>query len=92
MIFRKVDNDGYFLEDVILESQPMIFVEGEDGIMMEVPDQNYVQIQCPEGMIKPKWDGYKWIEGFDPEIHTLAKTVLSENEKIWDVLSYLLNN
>ena len=92
MMFRKIDQDGYFLEDVILESHPMILVEDEDGLMTEYPDQTYVQVVCPDGMIKPRWDGNNWIEGFNPEIHELTKAVLSDSEKIWDVLSYLINN
>jgi len=35
-----------------------------------------IEVLCPEGFYKPKWDGEKWIEGLtQSEIDTLKNTV-----------------
>jgi hypothetical protein len=72
MLYRKIDKDGYFIEDVILNEQPKITQE-IDGVTSEVLDPHYITIK-PEGLYKPKWDGEQWVEGLtDKEIETLKK-------------------
>jgi hypothetical protein len=66
----KVDENGYFLEDVIVEKHPMtiteeVFIdENEVSEVREVyvKDKNYIE-ETPIGLYHPKWDGEKWIEG-----------------------------
>ena len=66
MLFRKIDKDGYFIEDVILDKHPTIEVNGE-----VVLDTHYITVK-PEGLYKPKWNGEKWVEGLShKEIETL---------------------
>jgi hypothetical protein len=50
MIYRKINELGYFVEDVILD--------GVDTI-----PNNFIEIKCPSGFYAPKWDGKKWVEG-----------------------------
>lgn len=50
----KIDPEGFFLEDVILED------------FQEIPS-DCVETHCPEGFFKPKWDGEKWVEGYTDE-------------------------
>lgn len=63
MVYRVIDSDGYWIEDVDLESVPMI--EGSDGD--DVPDPLYLNVKPSSGLYKPKWDGEKWIEGATAE-------------------------
>lgn len=44
-----VDRTGLFLEDVIVD---------EDKLT-----PFHVKTRAPGGFIRPKWDGYKWVEG-----------------------------
>lgn len=46
----KVDENGLFLEDVILQECEII------------PD-SCIEAPCPDGFYKPKWDGVNWVEG-----------------------------
>lgn len=50
----KIDDNGFFIEDVILENEEII------------PD-DCVETECPQGFYKPRWDGAKWIEGLTQE-------------------------
>lgn len=45
----RIDSNGFFLEDVIVEENTVL-----DGL---------ITTQCPEGFYKPKWDGSAWTEG-----------------------------
>lgn len=58
-LYRKIDNEGYFIEDVLLEEIPYIYDEDFNKIY----DEHYIGMQVPQGLYKPKWDGTKWIEG-----------------------------
>lgn len=50
----KIDSNGYFVEDVILESE-------------EITPIDCIEIECHEGFYKPKWNGSRWIEGLTQE-------------------------
>jgi hypothetical protein len=89
MILRKVDDKGYFVEDVLVESRPTIIVDDE-----EVLDPQYIDIPCEGGFYKPKWNGSEWVEGLtEEEIEEVKRQphAVTESEMIWDVLSYLLS-
>ena len=47
MFVRKIDPNGYFIEDA--------FVDELTEFTIETP--------CPDGFYLPKWDGEKWVEG-----------------------------
>lgn len=48
---RKIDENGYFIEDA--------FVEEITEFTIEIP--------CPQGLYKPKWNGNEWVEGLTQE-------------------------
>ena len=54
MLYRKIDKNGYFIEDVILKERPVL----ENGDF----DPSYI-VEAPIGLYKPKWNGKEWIEG-----------------------------
>lgn len=59
----KIDNLGYFVEDVILQGD-------------EITPSGCIEVECPEGFYKPKFDkvNSKWIEGLTPaEVDELNK-------------------
>lgn len=57
----KIDSNGYFIEDVILENE-------------EITPEECIEIECPQGFYKPRWDGSRWIEGLtQEEIEELKK-------------------
>jgi len=90
MILRKVDDKGYFVEDVLVESHPTIIVDE-----VEVLDPHYIDTPCEGGFYKPKWNGSEWVEGLtELEIEDIRNQprVITESEKIWDVLTYLISN
>ncbi len=69
MLYRKVDENGLFIEDVILNEQPMIEQNGES-----ITDPYYIAEPVPHGFYHPKWNGSEWIEGLtDVEIDELTK-------------------
>ena len=69
MLYRKIDENGLFVEDVILEEQPMIEQEG----IMKL-DPRYIDVPVPSGFFHPRWDGKKWVEGLsEEEIKELTK-------------------
>jgi hypothetical protein len=56
----KIDQEGYFVEQIILNV--------DDGISADC-----VEIAPPEGLFKLKWNGESWEEGYSQdEIHTLT--------------------
>lgn len=69
----KFDNDGYYIEPVILE-------EGEslptDCTEKEPPIPNW----------KPRWDGSKWVETGSPVPHTQTKSELEILRETVDML------
>lgn len=57
----KIDDNGFFIEDVILE-------RGGDTPI------DCIEVECPDGFYKPRWNGSMWIEGLTPqEIEELKK-------------------
>ena len=65
-LYRKIDDYGLFVEDVILESIPK---DEEDN-----PDSRYIDVPVPNGFFHPRWDGEKWVEGLsEEEIKELKK-------------------
>lgn len=65
-LYRKIDDYGLFVEDVILESIPK---DEEDN-----PDSRYIDVPVPNGFFHPRWDGEKWVEGLsEEEIKELTK-------------------
>jgi hypothetical protein len=97
MILRKVDDKGYFVEDVLVDIYPTVLEVTQDAegneITTEVRDTSYIDTPCTEGLYKPKWTGANWVEGLTKkqldEIKNQPHTP-TDNEKIWDVLTYLL--
>jgi hypothetical protein len=72
MLYRKIDKDGYFIEDIILNEQPFITQE-IDGVETQVPHPHYI-ITKPEGLYRPRFVDGEWVEGLtDSEIETLKK-------------------
>lgn len=71
MKLLKIDDQGYFIEDVILDKRPTVTVEEEvtdengitDTVLVQVPDPHYITTPCPGGFYTPRWDGEKWVEG-----------------------------
>lgn len=59
-VVRKLNNEGYFIEDVIIR-------ENSDY------PKNYTEIPLPSsdkgqiGFYKPRWDGTKWVEMMSKE-------------------------
>ena len=69
MLYRKVDENGLFIEDVILDEHPMI-EQNEESI----PDPYYIAEPVPQGFYHPKWNGSEWMEGLtNVEIDELTK-------------------
>jgi len=96
MILRKVDEQGYFIEDVLCDSYPTVLEvtvdsEGNEQQTM-VRDLTYIETPCQEGLYKPKWIGEKWVEGLtEEEIKALSKpNPLSETDKLWTAVEYIL--
>lgn len=54
MKYAKVDADGFFVEDVIVDTS------------QEVPE-NYISKPVPEGLYKPQWTGEEWVEGLSQD-------------------------
>jgi hypothetical protein len=62
MIFvRKIDEQGYFIEDD--------FVEDITEFTIETP--------VPQGFYKPKWNGAEWIEGLTQSEIDAIKNILT---------------
>lgn len=58
----KIDANGYFIEDVIVQEIPMI--EQEDGT--QIQDPQFVQ-ETPIGFYLPRYVNGEWIEGLSVE-------------------------
>jgi hypothetical protein len=70
----KIDTNGLFVGDVILEDA-------------DIMPNDCIEIPCPEGFYKPKWDGTQWVEG-------MSQTdidILSKATQISDIKSQLAN-
>ena len=93
MKLLKIDEQGYFVEDVIVKETPKIAQEDEEGNTIFLHDPQYIQIPCENGMYKPKWVGDKWIEGMkEEEIQSIKNTPKpkTELEKMQEIVDMLL--
>lgn len=94
----KIDADGYFLEDVIVQEIPMI--EQEDGT--QVQDPKFIA-ETPVGFYLPRYVNGEWVEGLSSvQIDSLKSTVEEvpldvrvakveqEQEQIVDILAEIL--
>jgi hypothetical protein len=60
----RIDSNGFYIEDVILQ----------DG---KVTPTDCIEIICPDGFYKPKWNGTEWIEGLtQAEIDAIKNVVM----------------
>ncbi|SHI78657.1 hypothetical protein [Clostridium intestinale] len=50
MLVRKIDKNGFFIVDVIVDK----LERNTDELILE---------ECPGGFYKPRWNGAEWIEG-----------------------------
>lgn len=50
----KIDDSGVFIEDVIVKEKPSDM-------------KNLIEVSCPDGFYKPKWNGAAWVEGLSQE-------------------------
>lgn len=50
----QIDADGFFVEDVILQDS-------------EKTPTDCVEVEVPQGLFHPKWNGTAWIEGLTQE-------------------------
>ena len=90
MMLRKIDSDGYFIEDVLLDEIPMITSESEEGDLTLIKDPSYIEVPCQEGLYKPKWTGAEWVEGITEEEIINIKNPITEIDKLWTAIEYLL--
>ena len=68
----RINEDGLFVEDVLVELVPMIDGEiDEEGNMTQVPDPLYISTPCSGGFYHPKWDGTQWVEGGKPNAESI---------------------
>lgn len=62
-LYRRIDDEDYFIEDVLLEEIPYVY----DEEFNKIYDTHYIETQVPEGLYLPKWNGTEWIEGMTVE-------------------------
>lgn len=58
----KIDSNGFFIEDVILKDD-------------EITPNDCIEIFCPDGFFKPRWNGSEWVEGLTQEEIEAIKNV-----------------
>lgn len=64
----RIDNEGYFLGDVILKNKDII-------------PSDCIETHCQDGLYKPKWNGIEWVEGLsNEEINKLINTPVDKSE------------
>ena len=94
-LYRKIDNNGLFIEDELLETIPIILDNETTGI----PHAGYIETLCPEGLYLPKWDfkARMWVEGGsrtpeppELEIKKLKTEIASTDYKIIKCYEYQL--
>jgi len=61
MIYRKIDINGYFIEDIILNEPPMVDVKDNDGNITKQPHPHYIA-EAPIGFIYPRYVNGEWVE------------------------------
>lgn len=75
MIYRKIDENGLFIEDVILSEPPILTDDNGNTIS----DPHYINETVPQGFYHPRWNGSEWIEGLtDEEIAEITKPSVQE--------------
>jgi len=75
MKLLRIDEQGLFIEDVIVDKIPTIIVDE-----VEVNDPLYIQ-ETPVGFYLPKWSGSEWVEGkTQAEIDTIVNVVQPPNQ------------
>ncbi len=69
-LYRRIDKQGMFVEDVLLDNIPYLTetITNEDGTTQEIthdtiPNPFYIETPCPQGFYQPKWNDTEWIEG-----------------------------
>lgn len=62
-LYRRIDDEGCFIEDVLLEEVPYTYNEEFN----KVYDEHYIEKEVPQGFYKPKWNGTEWKEGISQE-------------------------
>jgi len=92
----RIDSNGFYIEDVILQDSKAI-------------PSDCIEIICPDGFYKPKWDGNTWVEGLtqaeidaiknvpapktDTEVmQDTIDTLTSSLSQTSDVLNYMIEN
>lgn len=91
-LYRKIDDNGLFLEDVLIEEIP--FRYDEEG--NKIYDTHYIEMPVPQGFYKPKWNGTEWIEGMSQEEinamknQTVEHTLEEKNRADIDYISLML--
>lgn len=79
-ILRKINENGFFVEDVLGDTQSELLLDTEPA----------------QGFFKPKWDGSQWIEGASQEqidsITALAEAnyIPTEQEQIDELVTALV--
>lgn len=73
---RRIDENGFFLEDVLTE---------ETG-----PD--LIEVPAPGGLYKPRWTGTDWVEGLTQEEIDAIKKSVPLPSPILEELASALNN
>jgi hypothetical protein len=61
MIYRKIDINGYFIEDIIFNEPPMVDVKDNDGNITKQPHPHYIA-EAPIGFIYPRYVNGEWVE------------------------------
>lgn len=74
----RIDDNGMFLEDVILH----------EGV--EVPP-DCIEIAPLQGLFKPKWTGEEWVEGATAEYITELTSYVPEPSEVENISNYLLD-
>jgi len=74
----RVDQDGLFIEDVLLEDLAYEI----SGDTIQVNDEMLIVVAVPEGMYLPKWDGESWVEGMSQEEIDAIRNVVVEKTEV----------
>lgn len=89
----KIDENGMFIEDVIVKEIPTVTHEDEEGNLTLIPDPQFIQTPCEGGFYKPKWNGTEWVEGLSQaEIDAIKNTPQPKTdvEKLQEIVDMLL--
>lgn len=78
MLLVKMDKEGFYVKDVILQT-------GED-----LPD-DVVKVLPAQGLYKPRWTGTEWVEGATQEYIDSITNVVVEPSEQDELLNYVLD-